>query len=132
MDDQPELGRPNYSASASRPLPSPAASTGPDHEEPRIPIRAVLAAFCALLPWGWTLYLVRVPMLVPFLLALIALRLGRRAWSESASRAETAIAVAAMLAATVFLFIELAATFGLLFVEHHGFGKIIEFYIHTP
>ena len=132
MNDQPELGRPNYSASASRPAPTTVGSPGTDKEEPRIPIRAVLAAFCALIPWAWTLYLLRIPMLVPFLLSLVALRLGRRAQSESASRVETAIALAAMLAAGVFLFIQLSATFGLLFVEHHGLDKIIEFYVHTP
>ncbi|NUP47898.1 MAG: hypothetical protein HOW97_11390 [Catenulispora sp.] len=132
MDDQPEVGRPNYSASASRPAPTALGVAASVQEEPRIPIRAALAAFAALLPWAWTVGLVPLPMLVMFLSALLALRLSRRARAASASRLETVMALGAMLAAAVFVFIQLAVTFGQYFVYHGSVGSIIDFYLYTP
>jgi hypothetical protein len=132
MNDQPALGRPNYSVSASRPAPTAVPLPDADREEPRIPIRAGVAAFTALLPWAWTVRLIPLPMVVMFLSALLALRLSRRAWATSASRLETLIALGAMFAAGVFVFIQLAVTFGQYFVYHGSVGSIIDFYLYTP
>ena len=132
MNDQPELGRPNYSASASRQAPTAASLPDADREEPRIPVRAGLAAFAGLLPWSWTFDLVPLPMVVMLLSAILALRWSRRAWATSASRLETLIALGAMLAGGVFVFIQLAVTFGQYFVYHGSVGSIIDYYLYTP
>jgi hypothetical protein len=57
MNDQPEVGRPNYSAAGSRPAPSPVPRQGGyvPEEGARLELRAVLAMAAAVLAWSsWT------------------------------------------------------------------------------
>jgi len=131
MNDQPEVGRPNYSASASRP--SPNAVVGKQEKpERRLPVRAVLAALCALFPWAWTLFIFRMPLVIPFVVALLGVRIGLRAKANSQAAGEEVIAVAAVIAAGVFLFVNLSTMFTKYFVLHQSFGSVVNFLLNTP
>lgn len=130
MNDQPEVGRPNYSAAGSRPSPSPVPSRQ-KQPEPRLPIRAVLASFCAVFAWLWALHGFELPLLVPFLVALYGIRLALRAKSNAVATSEMVIAVGAMGAAGLFVF-QMAFTALLkYFVYQQGFDSIVKMFLTT-
>jgi hypothetical protein len=81
MNDQPEVGRPNYSAAGSRPSPSPLprqGGMGPE-QGARLEIRAVMAMGAAILAWSsWTPFY-NLPIVVALVAAVFAARWGARA-----------------------------------------------------
>ena len=84
MNDQPEVGRPNYSAAGSRPSPSPVPrQSGGSHGGPeqgaRVELRAVAAIAAAVLAWSsWTPFY-NLPIVVALVAAVLAARWGARA-----------------------------------------------------
>ena len=83
MNEQPEVGRPNYSAAGSRPSPSPVPRQGGGYRGPdqgaRIELRAVAAMAAAVLAWSsWTPYY-NLPIVVALVAAVLAARWGARA-----------------------------------------------------
>ncbi|WP_194926178.1 hypothetical protein [Catenulispora pinisilvae] len=82
MNDQPEVGRPNYSAAGSRPSPSPVprqGGYGGPERGARPDLRAVLAMAAAVLAWSsWTPFY-NLPIVVALLAAVFAARWGTQA-----------------------------------------------------
>jgi hypothetical protein len=81
VNDQPEVGRPNYSAAGSRPSPSPVPRQGGFDPEQgaRLDLRAVLAMAAAVLAWSsWTPFY-NLPIAVALVAAVLAARWGARA-----------------------------------------------------
>ena len=83
MNDQPEVGRPNYSAAGSRPSPSPVPRQGGGFGGPdqgaRLELRAVAAMAAAVLAWSsWTPFY-NLPIAVALVSAVFAARWGARA-----------------------------------------------------
>lgn len=82
MNDQPEVGRPNYSAAGSRPSPSPVPRQGGGYDPDqgaRLEPRAVSAMAAAVLAWSsWTPFY-NLPIVVALVAAVLAARWGARA-----------------------------------------------------
>lgn len=81
MNDQPEVGRPNYSAGGSRPAPTAVPRHG--GYEPgqggRLELRAVFAMAAAVLAWSsWTPFY-NLPIIVALIAAVFAARWGAQA-----------------------------------------------------
>lgn len=82
MNDQPEVGRPNYNAGGSRPSASPVPRQGggyPPEQGARVDLRAVAAMAAAALAWSsWTPFY-NLPIVVALVAAVLAARWGARA-----------------------------------------------------
>jgi hypothetical protein len=82
MNDQHEVGRPNYSAAGSRASATPAprqAGGYPPEQGARLDLRAVAAMAAAALAWSsWTPFY-NLPIIVALVAAVLAARWGARA-----------------------------------------------------
>lgn len=133
MNDQPEVGRPNYSAAGSRPSASPLPRQGgggylPD-DGARIDLRAVAAMAAAVLAWSsWTPFY-NLPIVVALVAAILAARWGARAkrniLASEGRRTGAGLADLARLLGLADLAILAYLIFHYYFVAHAGIKGIL-------
>ena len=132
MNDQPEVGRPNYSAAGSRPSPSPvprqSGYRGPD-EGARLELRAILAMGAAVLAWSsWTPFYT-LPIIVALVAAVFAARWGAQAkrniLASEGARSGAGLADLARLLGLADLAILAYLIFHYYFVAHAGIKGVL-------
>ena len=132
MNDQPEVGRPNYSAGGSRPSPSPVPRQGgyggPGHGA-RLELRAAAAMAAAVLAWSsWTPFY-NLPIVVALVAAVFAARWGARAkrsiLASEGTRTGAGLADLARLLGLADLAILAYLLFHYYFVAHAGIKGVL-------
>jgi len=132
MNDQPEVGRPNYSAAGSRPSASPVPRQGggyPPEQGARVDLRAVAAIAAAALAWSsWTPFY-NLPIVVALVAAILAARWGARAkrtiLASEGRRTGAGLADLARLLGMADLAILAYLIFHYYFVAHAGIKGIL-------
>ncbi|WP_344667222.1 hypothetical protein [Catenulispora yoronensis] len=132
MNDQPELGRPNYSAGGSRPNPgggAPRPGGYVPEEGGRLEPRALLAMAAAVLAWSsWTPFYT-LPILVALIAAVLAARWGAQAkrniLAADGARTGAGLADVARLLGLADLAILAYLIFHYYFIAHAGIGGVM-------
>lgn len=131
MNDQPELGRPNYSAGGSRPNPGPQPRPGgyTPQDDARLEPRAVLAMAAAILAWSsWTPFY-NLPIIVALVAAVFAARWGAQAkrniLAAEGTRTGAGLADIARLLGLADLAILAYLIFHYYFIAHAGAGAVL-------
>ncbi|MEY9855221.1 hypothetical protein ABH935_000820 [Catenulispora sp. GAS73] len=133
MNDQPEVGRPNYNAAGSRSSPSPVPRQGGGYGGPdqgsRLEPRAVAAMAAAVLAWSsWTPFY-NLPIAVALVSAVFAARWGARAkrniLAAEGTRTGAGLADLARLLGLADLAILAYLIFHYYFVAHAGIKGVL-------
>lgn len=133
MNEQPEVGRPNYSAAGSRASASPVPRQGgggyPPEQGARVDMRAVAAMGAAALAWSsWTPFY-NLPIAVALVAAVLAARWGAQAkrniLASEGRRTGAGLADLARLLGLADLAILAYLIFHYYFVAHAGIKGIL-------